>query len=250
MWDSVLFVLIIALAVLLLGAATTIVQSRRFARSATRWKIVDVSELDIPPPPVLRPVVTALSEMGFRRLGEAGRADLAHLVGPAQVWYFVDREGTTCAGVFPVRDEAMAVIYTWFDDQAIVITGYPRGEFIEEADYRYHTVTTSVADAYQHHREQLPDFEMRYGAPRRLDNMAEVLRLEVLYNLRFVGRRQRPVVWREMTTLAFQFYLILIVLGMVVALRIFNLPPPWVLGGAVLLALPATILYLRARRRP
>ncbi len=249
MLDSAIYVLVLALIVLLVGAAVTVTQSRRWARSATRWKIVDVSEMDIAPPAVLRPVITALGEMGFRRLGEAGRADLAPLVGPAQVWYFVDREGTTCAGVFSARGEAVAVIYTWFDDQAVVITGYPYGELIEEPDYRYHTITTSVAEAYQYHREQLLDFERRYGPPHRLDSMAEVLRLEALYNQRFAERRQRPAVRREMTTLAFQFYLILVVLGMIAALRTLNLPPLWVLGGAILLALPAVVLYLQARRR-
>ncbi len=249
MWGNALFVLTIALAILLLGAARTLIQSRRLVRSAARWQVVDVSEMNITPPAILRPVITALTELGFRRLGEAGRLDLAPVVGPAQVWYFVDREGTSCAGVFSAQGEAVAVIYSWFGDKAVVVTGYPYGEFIEEADYRFHVVATSVADAYQHHREQIADFEMRYGAPRRMDSMAEVLRLDALYNTRFVERRQRPAVRREMTTLAFQFYLIVIVLGMVAALEIFDLPPLGVLGGAVLLALPATILYLRSRRR-
>lgn len=249
MWGNALFVLTIALVILLLGAAGTLIQSRRLARSAARWRVVDVSDMNIPPPAILRPVIVALTEMGFRRLGEAGRADLAPVLGPAQVWYFVDHEGTTCAGVFSARGEAAAVIYSWFGDEAVVVTGYPYGEFIEEADYRFHIVTTSVADAYQHHREQVADFEMRYGVPRRMDSMAEVLRLDALYNARFVERRQRPAVRREMTTLAFQFYLVVIVLGMAIALAVFDLPPLWVLGGAVLLALPAAILYLRSRRR-
>lgn len=251
MFNNPLPLLAIALTILILGAAFTLLRARLFVQNMRTMHVLDVSDLNIPPPPVLQIIINALLDLGFRRLGEAGLPDVpGGTSSTAQVWYFIDRDATACAGVFTARyAPADVVIFSWFGDKAVIVTGYPYGEFIEEPNYRFHTITSGVADAYQHHLEQIADFAMRYGEPRRLDTMDEVLRLDRLYNQKFAARRQRPVVQRELITFIFQLYLMVVVLGIYAGLELLDLPPLIVLAGGALLVLPALIVYLRSRRR-
>ncbi len=244
-----LFVLAMALALVLLGVLATVVRYRLWIAEAQIWQVVDASDLELPPPPAVRVLVADLAALGFRRVGEGGRPDLAAQVGPAQIWYFADEDGTTCAGVFAAGPYPTVVLYSWFNDQAVIVTAHPQGEHIDEPDFRFHTVASSVTDAYQHHREQLPDFEDRYGAASRLDNMTEVLRLEALYNSSFARRRQKPILLRELHIPIFQLYLIAVALGLFVALQVLHLPLMPVLAVTGLLVVPAVALFVATRRR-
>ncbi len=261
MSDWPVMILIMALVLVVFGAASMMLRSRAFVRSAAAWQVVDVSHLEAPPPSAAQPLIAALIRLGFHRLGEAGRANKAQTAGPVQVWYFVDERGTTCAGVFtyvrvvsnlevPTRELAgAAVIYSWFGEEAVIVTGYGSGEHIEEPNFRFHVISTSLEEAYRHHLAQLPDFQMRYGAPVRFDSMAQVIHLDAVYNARFARRRMRPTMIRSLGTSLFQLYLIILLLGTVLALQTLPFDPWIVIAAAGVLTLPALVLMVRLRRR-
>ncbi len=244
-----LFVLAMALTLVLLGAAASVLRYRLWSTAARTRRVVDASDLELPPPLPIQPIAADLVALGFRRLGEAGQPELAAQVGPAQIWYFVDKPGTSCAGVFSVGTRSQVVVYSWFDDRAVIVTAYPHGEHIDAPDFRFHTVSSSVVDAYRHHQEQIPDFAARYGPPSRLVEMQEVLRLDALYNRTFARRRQRPILLRELRVPFFQLYLIAVALALFAALQVFHLPLMPVLLGTALLVAPAVALFVVTRRR-
>lgn len=181
-------------AVLALVLATLImllilVRRRVEAERANRIDATDMSHGHFPPPPAARPVIAELQRLGFRRIGEAAINPQAP--GPA-VWYLLDTPGTTCAGVFEVHNTGVAVIYSWFgDDDAVLVTGFPAGTTIDDPDFRFHTVDTSLEDAYRYHLGQLTEFGAAHGFPLKLNSMQEILRLDHIYNERFAPRRRQ-----------------------------------------------------------
>lgn len=250
MFNASFLILLVALALIVVGVLASVGRYWQIIATAPQIRPVDMSHLEAPPPPVLRPLVDALARLGFRRVGEAGQVS-----GPAnpqmpQIWYFADQEGTTCAGVFAVGARAYAIIYSWFGQEAVIVTAFPAGETINESNFRFHAVSTSIEDAYRHHLEQLPDFQMRYGTPVKLDNMAEILSLDAVYNQKFARRRFRPTMWRGLSTSLFQGYLVLVLIGAVIAVRVYHVPTGTLLAGLALLLLPAVALFVWLRRKP
>jgi|YNPNPStandDraft_1061719.scaffolds.fasta_scaffold36506_3 hypothetical protein len=249
MFNTLFMILVVALALIILSVLYAVGSYVRVVSTAPQLRPVDVSYLETPPLPALRPVVDRLIRLGFRRVGEAGQAASPSSPGMPQIWYFTDQEGTTCAGVFAVGARVHAVIYSWFGQEAVIVTAFPAGEMINEPNFRFHVVTTSIEDAYHHHLEQLPDFEMRYGPPTRLDHMAEILSLDAVYNAKFVRRRFRPTMWRNLSTPIFQAYLVFVLLGALVAMQEYHVPAGTLLAGLAVLMLPAAALFVWLRRK-
>lgn len=249
MFNTVTFILGLALGVLLVGdLARVLAQVRWFYWLAPRLRPVDQTRLNIPPPDGLKQISDALSALGFSRLGEAGLPESAHLSGPVQIWYFVDSERTTAAGTF-ITDRAHAILYTWFGEQAVVVTAYPVGDRIEEPNYHYHTITSNLAEAHRHHLAQIPDFNTRFGAPTVFENMGTILLLDRVYNQKFSRLRGRLPLWRAMATSAFQIYLMAVLLGTVIAVQKFQPPALDVIAGMGSFLILGAGLYWMARQR-
>jgi hypothetical protein len=249
MFNTVTAILGIALGVLLIGdLALIIARLRWYYWAAPRLRPIDQTHLNVAPSDALRQVVDGLSALGFSRLGEAGLPQGARLSGPVQIWYFADRDRTTIAGTF-VTNRPHAILYSWFGLQAVVVTAYPVGDTIERPNYRYHTIGTTLAEAYHHHVAQLADFQMRFGDPIRFDSMAKVIELDRHYNHKFSRLRGLPTLWRTVGTSAFQLYLMLVVLGTVIAVQLYW-PPALdviaIMGGLIVLG---GGLYWIARQR-
>jgi hypothetical protein len=251
MFSTPLILLLAALALIGASVLISIGRYRQIVATAPEIRPVDMSYLETPPPPAIRPVVDTLVRLGFRRVGEAGQASASALPPKTpQIWYFVDQAGTTCAGVFAVGVRTYAIIYSWFGQEAVIVTAFPLGETINKPNFRFHAVSTSVEDTYRHHLEQLPDFEMRYGPPTRLDNMAEILSLDAVYNREFVRRRFQPTMWRSLSTSIFQGYLVLVLTGALIALQVYHVSVWILLSGLAILMIPGAALFVWLRRRP
>ena len=218
-----MFILGLALGILVLGDVLLILARLRwYYWTVPRLRPVDQTHLKVSPPEGLKHIVDALAALGFTRLGEAGLPAKSRLSGPVQIWYFVDPERTTIVGTF-VTDRAHAVIYSWFARGAVIVTAYPVGDRLEKPNYSYHTVTTSLADAYRSHQARLADFKTRFGPPTIFQSMATVLELDA-YNQKFARRRGRSGLWRGTATSIFQVYLMLVALGTVIVMEDFHPP--------------------------
>ncbi len=247
--SSVPLILLLALVVVVLGDGALIVE--RVARyfSTPQVHAEDQSALSLPPPPPTRPLVEELSRLGFTRLGEAGLPSEAARRGPVQVWYFIDRDRTTVGGVFAIRGIlGHAMVYSWFGDEAVMVTGHRRGEEVEEPNFRYRVVQGTLSDAYRQHLAQIPDFSIRFGKPRRLDNMAEVLRLDTIYNQKFARRRLRRVMVQSISRPLFLLYVVLVLLGVYAASTWTRLPPLAILGAAGVLVAAGAATYWLVRK--
>lgn len=209
----------------------------------------DASHLNIPPPAILQPVVSDLLGLGFTRVGEGGQKEYEAQAGPAQVFCFADRVGTTCAGIFAVRGQVYGTVYSWFSDQAVIVTGWRQGQKVDDPDFRYHVVMDSITAAYTYHLAQLPDFMMRYGNPVKLTTMSEILRLDAIYNTKFVIRRFLPNLRRHLIGLAIRLYAFFLVGLSVYLLAATDLPQAVVTATALVLFIPAFLLDRRVAPR-
>ena len=134
-------------------------------------------------------MVDAFYKRGFRRVGEV---DLPKF-STSTIWYTVDDVGTTIASTFVIGERGIATIYNWFADSAVVVTVFPVKETpITTLNYHYIPVTTSLDDAFTLHREHVSEFKLRFGNPQKLDSMAEIIRLDAIFNGKFASLRQRP----------------------------------------------------------
>jgi hypothetical protein len=248
-FNTVTFILGLALGVLLLGdLARLLARLRWFYWLAPRLRPVDQTRLNVPPPEGLNQIISALSALGFSRLGEAGLPERARLSGPVQIWYFVDTERTTAAGTF-VTDRPHAILYSWFGEEAVVVTAYPVGDRIEEPNYHYHTVNTNLAEAVRDHVAQIPDFNIRFGAPTVFESMATILQLDRVYNQKFSRLRGRFPLSRTIATSVFQLYLMAVLLGTVIVVERFQPPALDVVAAMAAFILLGSALYWIVRQR-
>jgi hypothetical protein len=112
----------------------------------------------------------------------------------AITWLFLDENGTTCADVIETDDvdrEPRLAFWTTFSDTAAVETRYPVGERIDTPDFRSHTISSDVQDAYQHHLRQVADFGTHHGAPIQIKNMDDCLQQDMIYHENHAQRESR-----------------------------------------------------------
>lgn len=249
MVHTVMVTMGVALGILLVGDLFLIIARLRwYYWTVPRLRPIDQTRLNVSPSDGVKSIAEALGNQGFSRLGEAGLPAGARLSGPVQIWYFVDPDKTTIAGTF-VTDRAHAIIYSWFGRQAVVITAYPVGDRIDQPNYRYSTISTSVADAYRHHLAQLADFKARYGTPTRFENMAMVLDLDRQYNQKFSRKRGRSSLWHLVGTSIYQLYLIAVVLGTVIVMQTYHPPSSDTMTAMFALIVIGSGLYWLGRQQ-
>jgi hypothetical protein len=179
-------IIVALLLIVFVSSLREILRTQRFIRSAPRIRAADLSDLNIPPYAPTVQMIDQLKALGFRRVGEAGFAEDR----VARFWYLVDEKGTTAAAVSNIGGTAHATIYSWFGDEACIVYSIPvKGLMVTQHDYLYRPLNTTAAVAYPQHLAAVQDFTMQFGAPRHLDTMVEILRLDTVYNQRFVQHR-------------------------------------------------------------
>jgi len=187
------WIIVAALAVVFLESVLEFGNKFQFSRSAPNIRPADLSDLDVQPEPATAEMVGQLKELGFRRVGEAGFAEDRVV----RLWYLADGKGTTAAGVFNIKGTAYATIYSWFGDEASIVYSIPtEGLMVNERNYLYRPLNTTPDVVYPQHLAAVQDFTMRFGSPRRLDSMPEILRLDAVYNQRFAQRKMAPDIRR------------------------------------------------------
>ncbi|MCL6432454.1 MAG: hypothetical protein K6V36_16595 [Anaerolineae bacterium] len=177
----------------------------RIALGSRTRRVEDASHLGVPMPPGLQSAAAALTALGFRRLGEK-HTPLKGVPGHHISWVFVDPEGTTEAEIVPLGKAALVGLTTAFADEAVVETTYPVGERINEPYFRSHVVTSSLEDAYRHHLVQVADLAAAHGIPCRIETMADSLRVEEMFRRRYVLRRSRRFIVRDVANIALSVY--------------------------------------------
>jgi hypothetical protein len=151
---------------------------------------VDVTGENRVPPPVLRPGIRALNELGFRSLGEE-----ATFMGNDQelgcTWIFISEDKQIAAELVPVRAQLggfMVSFSSVFPDYAWLFTlfpsGFPQGETIMLPDLRVRHTQLSLKDAYALHITELADFVQQHGTPIEQHTIADRLALEPIFRER------------------------------------------------------------------
>jgi hypothetical protein len=149
---------------------------------ASKRRGLDISKLKPVPPDNLRPNITALENLGFRRLGET-QTELPTFSSPIRSWIFISSDGLTYAGVAEVQPKRFNWIQfsTVYSDNAALETDFPIGEKINTPTLRSHTITTDIEKAYQHHIQQITDFGKIHSHPRIIKNMEDYHEWDGLY---------------------------------------------------------------------
>lgn len=183
----------------------------------------EVSNSQIQPSPVAMRSIVFFQSLGFRDLGAAqislpGRK-------PVVYWMLINPEHTIHASLM----ENTVSLSTYFGENVLLTTDFPRGLHVEMPTYQSHTITTNPGDAYEHHRHQMEVFRMKFGAPVTISNMTDYLRWEKMgrVNYGMVGSSKfLRMIW---VNLAFSIYGILILLG----LLLFPLFSPTLIAGNI-----------------
>jgi hypothetical protein len=140
-------------------------------------------------------LMAELDRLGFHRLGETEMV-IPELGLTAMSWVRVDAEGTTTAEVVDMPPEGLLAFVSVFGDGAQIETGYPVGEQIRDPDYRTRQVSSSSAEAYALHRQEIDDFGQAHGRPLAVADMAGFIRHEVAGRQRF-SQRKLGRAWRR-----------------------------------------------------
>ena len=211
----------------------------------------DISDQALKPPGGIRYIADLQNELGIRRLGE-----VQSLVKGEKfvTWCFVDQDETVVSEVVDLPTlEPMLQFSTWFSDEALVETIYPAGENINDPFYRSHGIGTTIEDAYQHHINQVKDFQRSHGAPMRLGTMHEWMERELVFQRLYRDRKNKSQFFRQhiVPTLAY-FYAAMVLFGLGMAEDFIG--SPLLCGGVVILSLPffAAIIWsnLHHGRKP
>jgi hypothetical protein len=154
---------------------------------------VDVTAANREPPPVIHPSILALTDLGFRRLGEEATVS-AEGKELGSEWALISSDGQVLAGLVPGRGMPgglLAGFQTNFPDYASLVTmypsGFPLGETITLPDFRLRHTRRSLLDAYELHRAELADFAQQHGEPMHIRRLADALAFEPIYRERYMG---------------------------------------------------------------
>jgi len=208
-------IIVAALAVTLLAIAVPLWRVWQVYAGAATRRSFDASTLALQPPPDLQPNLSTLMRLGFRRLGEA-QLDVpgyraVQLTATAQprivgertdhhtIFVFVDADGTVMAetGVVPGAP-ILVSLNSVYPDGTVVETMYPRGESIHDADFHSGHNTHSLERAYDDQRRQMDGWRADHGEPRVISTMADYLRADADYRVRFAKRKLRgPLIRRQ-----------------------------------------------------
>jgi hypothetical protein len=171
----------------------------RVCRRVPKRRPVDITHQRVPPSPQTKPIIEALTKLGFKRLGEV----LVRMEkSPETGWILTNPQATVVAEVVEGTPGAMLLFSTTYADEAVVETGYPTGEHIETASFRSHTIETSVQDAFEYQMEQIAEFSNRRGVPRQIGQMSTYLDSDASYRLRHGMRKMRRHLWQGIVHLA------------------------------------------------
>ncbi|MBN1812988.1 MAG: hypothetical protein JXA14_14225 [Anaerolineae bacterium] len=173
----------------------------RICLGASKLRPVDITHLRTPPSPQTKPIIEALAELSFKRLGEI-RTTLAVDRSSGITWILTNPQATVVAEVVEGNPDAMLLFSTTYADEAVVETEYPGGEQIKTASFRSHTIATSVQDAYEYQLEQVAEFSEQHGVPYRIGQMSTFLDFDAVYRLRHARRKMRRHLWMGIVHLA------------------------------------------------
>jgi hypothetical protein len=125
---------------------------------------IDVTDQDLPLPPVLQEADSALRNLGFQ-LVTVLKTTLTGQNQSILEWGYRDSAGTVCAQLTPASAGVVMILTTWFPGDALVETYYPRGQAIRDPDFAVQVVSGSIAEAYRRHQDLVRDFSRQHNEP-------------------------------------------------------------------------------------
>jgi hypothetical protein len=150
----------------------------------------DISGQELPVPPELKHAVDALDKLGFSRLGEVQVKIPGGRSAESRIFISKDKR------VFAELTESRIVLFTTvFPDDGVVETGVPVGENFTTRNFRSHTITTDIEQAYNHQLQQIKGFRKPHGVPRKITTMPDYLAWDGMYRKKHVSRKMRRHTW-------------------------------------------------------
>lgn len=132
----------------------------------------DVSAKNLPVPESLEQYAQKIEMLGFIRMGEI-QAVTAFDPTPVTEWLFTTDAGDITVEMLEFKGNVMLRFSSWFEDNRLIETAYPFGDFIQDENYRSAGIETSLEDAYHFHLRQMAAFESMYSSPKKILSVDE-----------------------------------------------------------------------------
>jgi hypothetical protein len=133
---------------------------------------VDVSQNRPEFPDVLKPEVTELKSLGFRRLGET-EIKPPQFRDPLTTWVFIENTRAIAAELTWGRSRWH--LNSYFDDGAWLVTDFPRGESNQAPGFKASTIHDTLTHAVEVHRQGIEAFAAEHGAALALQRFSDYL---------------------------------------------------------------------------
>jgi hypothetical protein len=154
---------------------------------------IDVSTEELSTPRAVEHIAEKLMRLGFHHLGVV-RVLAPGWIRPETIWRYGNSDGTICADVAqtlgvgllgrPVLMRARVIFYSYFQNEAILVTSYPVGARVNRPDHRWHRVWAGVKAAYERHIRELTDFRVAHGEPVLMQTIDDLIQRDHVYNVR------------------------------------------------------------------
>ena len=142
-----------------------------------------------------------LEGLGYRRLGET----LTAIPGGAEpAWILVAEDAGSYAILVPgwASTTGLTGFYSAWPDGTWLGTLHPRGTPLVFRTLRLRIASASLGDAAAAHRVEAAQVASDHGTPVAVRTMADMLRLDADYRIRFGGRELRPLLVRALAPVA------------------------------------------------
>jgi hypothetical protein len=200
----------------------------------------DASHEGHPVPDTAMTDIIDLQALGLTRLGELG-TQLPSENTPTITWVFTDPEQTTIAEMVllgPPLSSTLVSFSSSFYDNANLSASYPVGENFDYPGDRSLRVTTSLADAYHLHKQNLADYTHLHGQPIPMKSIQDVLKSDAIYRQYHAKRKLRRSLIRHFLQLL--SIGLAAALSIIQALQIFTSPT---VDGILTVAILLSLLY-------
>ncbi|GEM_PF-4652830 len=162
----------------------------RISFGAGKRRSEDISAQELPVPPELKHAISALSDLGYSRLGEVQVKIPGGQTARSRIYVSADKRIFT-----ELTESRIALFASVFRDDAVVETGFPVGENFNTKNFRSHTVSTDIEKACHHQLQEIKAFRKPHGVPRKIETMEDYLAWEAMYREKHVGRKMRRHTW-------------------------------------------------------
>jgi hypothetical protein len=172
------------------NAARIFLQARRNRIASPPVWVQDVSDQELEIPKAVAEAIAQVEALGMERIG-VQQVALRMIPYPMNNWIYATPDGAIYAEISPVpglTPPALTGILSFFPNDAAIMTTYPVGENVQEADFHSRFSARSIQAAYDYHQRQTDAWRAIHGEPITVRTLADVERQDNIYRARHSRR--------------------------------------------------------------